>query len=148
MASVSSPSIRRKPAADSSGPSSLREWRKYSMAKRSVVFSVATQKASPRHARLREKARASLSRSASRAGLVPANPERRQLVGKGRPVVLRLAFGGAEEVNRLGRRTAHKAEDIRIAQQREAVGGQGLQVVAQHEDATGECRDRVHQTCL
>src|SRR5205807_830136 len=41
---------------------------KYSMANRSVVLSVANQKASPRQARLREKARASFSSSASRAG--------------------------------------------------------------------------------
>src|SRR5438128_10258105 len=58
------------------------------------------------------------------AVLVAADPEWRQFLWKRKPVVLRLAFRGAEEVNRLGSGSPHQAKDIRIAKQRQPVGGQ------------------------
>src|SRR5438552_17265495 len=79
---------------------------------------------------------------------ITAYPERRQLLWRGEPVVVRLALGGTEEVDRLGRGPADQAEHVRIPQQRQAVGGEGFEVVAKHEDATREGRDSDHHLRL
>src|SRR5260370_20802600 len=79
---------------------------------------------------------------------VAAHAERWQLLRKGKPVILRLALRGAEEMYRLGRGSGDQGEHIWITQEGKPFRREGLQVVAQHEDPARERADGDHHPRL